>query len=71
MQNAASESAEYQKELWKKASTVALEKVKEAGVEIIYPEKYQFQEKVKDLYETYKQDPLKKDLIDRIQKVEG
>ncbi|MEP2447042.1 MAG: TRAP transporter substrate-binding protein [Balneola sp.] len=71
LQNAASESAEYQKELWKKASTVALEKVKEAGVEIIYPEKYQFQEKVKDLYETYKQDPLKKDLIDRIQKVEG
>lgn len=71
LQNAASESAEYQKELWKEASTVALEKVKEAGVEIIYPEKHQFQEKVQDLYETYKQDPLKKDLINRIQKVEG
>jgi tripartite ATP-independent transporter DctP family solute receptor len=71
LQNAASESAEYQKELWKEASTVALEKVKEAGVQIIYPEKLQFQEKVQDLYETYKQDPLKKDLINRIQKVEG
>lgn len=71
LQNAATESAEYQKKLWKEASSEALKKVQEAGVEIIYPEKHQFQEKVKDLYETYKQDPLKKDLINRIQKVEG
>ncbi|MEO9886641.1 MAG: TRAP transporter substrate-binding protein [Balneola sp.] len=71
LQSAATESAEYQKKLWKKASSEALEKVQDAGVEIIYPDKKNFQDKVQDLYETYKQEPLKKDLINRIQQVEG
>tara|TARA_R110002124_G_scaffold286310_1_gene466875 strand:- start:66534 stop:67517 length:984 start_codon:yes stop_codon:yes gene_type:complete len=71
LQSAATESAEYQKKLWKVASDDALQKVKEAGVEVIYPNKKLFQDKVQEMYETYKQDPMKKDLINRIQQTEG
>ncbi len=71
LQNAATESADYQKKLWKEASSEALQKVQEAGIEIIYPDKKNFQDKVQDLYEIYKQDPMKEDFINRIQLVEG
>ncbi len=71
LEEAATESAEYQKILWKKASDEALKKVEEAGVQIIYPEKKYFQDKVQDLYEEYRKDPMMNDLITRIQQVEG
>jgi len=71
VKEAADESAEYQKELWKIASDEALQKVEAAGVEIIYPDKSLFQEKVESLYEEYGADPVLNDLIVRIQNVEG
>ncbi len=71
LQKATLESAEYQKKLWKEASDEALTKVQEAGVEIIYPEKSAFQEKVQELYKSYEKDPQMDQLIKRIQKVEG
>jgi len=71
LQSAATESAEYQKKLWKEASDEALLKVKEAGVEVIYPDKKLFQNEVQEMYEMYKQDPLKRDLVNRIQQTEG
>lgn len=71
LQSAATESAEYQKKLWKQASDDALQKVQEAGVEVIYPNKKLFQDEVQEMYESYKKDPMKKDLINRIQQTEG
>ncbi len=67
LQESADESSEYQKKLWKKASDEALLKVKEAGVEIIYPDKKVFQQQVEKMYDEYKLDPVKKELIHRIQ----
>ncbi|MCF6270074.1 MAG: TRAP transporter substrate-binding protein [Melioribacteraceae bacterium] len=44
----------YQRIIWKEASEDALKKVAESGVEIIYPDKKPFEEKVVSLYEEYK-----------------
>ena len=43
------ESTVYQRKLWEKASQDALDKVRAAGVEVIYPDKKPFQDAVADL----------------------
>ena len=53
LQEAADESAQYQKQLWQEASQEALEAVQEAGVEVNYPDKAPFIEKVQPFYEQY------------------
>ena len=53
IQEAADESQEYQKQLWKQVSDEDLKKVEEEGVEIFYPDKAPFREKVKKMYESY------------------
>ncbi len=67
---AAWESAEYQKILWKEASEEALRAVQEAGVEVIYPDKTLFAEKVAPIYESYRTDSTIYALIQRIRAVE-
>ena len=67
---AAWESAEHQKILWKEASEVALRAVQEAGVEVIYPDKTLFAEKVAPIYESYRTDSTIYALIQRIRAVE-
>ena len=67
---AAWESAEYQKILWKEASEEALRPVQEAGVEVIYPDKTLFAEKVAPIYESYRTDSTIYALIQRIRAVE-
>ncbi len=67
---AAWESAEHQKILWKEASEVALRAVQEAGVEVIYPDKTLFAEKVATIYESYRAEPEIYKLIQRIRAVE-
>ncbi|MGI9174899.1 MAG: TRAP transporter substrate-binding protein [Rhodothermales bacterium] len=69
VQEAADESAEYQKVLWKEATEEALQAVQEAGVEIIRPDKGPFREKVADMLESYRNQPELYDLIQRIQAV--
>jgi len=69
LQEAAEESAVYQRELWAKSEKESLEAVKAAGVTITYPDKSKFAEKVKPLYETYKDQEEVYDLIQRIQAV--
>jgi len=69
IQEAAYESAEYQKHLWKEATAMALSEVQEAGVEILYPEKTPFTEKVKNLYEEYRIQPEIYELIQQIKSV--
>ncbi|MXZ04134.1 MAG: TRAP transporter substrate-binding protein [Rhodothermaceae bacterium] len=67
VQRAADESAEYQKVLWKAATEEALQKVQEAGVEIIYPDKEPFAARVTSLYDEYRETPEIYTLIEQIQ----
>ncbi|MDE2827233.1 MAG: TRAP transporter substrate-binding protein [Bacteroidota bacterium] len=67
VQQAADESAEYQKLLWKAATEEALQKVQEAGVEIIYPDKEPFAARVTSLYDEYQETPEIYSLIEQIQ----
>jgi tripartite ATP-independent transporter DctP family solute receptor len=66
LQEAASESADYEKRLWAEASDEALKEVQAAGVEIIHPDKSLFADKVSEMYEGYRSDSLMWDLIERI-----
>lgn len=71
LQEAADESAQYQKKLWAKASKEALEAVKEAGVEIIRPDKSKFSEAVQPLLERYEEtEPRVYELYQKVQNVE-
>lgn len=68
LQEAANESAKYQAELWKEAVAEALREVQKAGVEISYPSKIPFFEKVGDVYsQLIQEQPQLATLIQRIQ----
>jgi len=69
LQEAADQALQVQKVLWKKSSEHALEQVRQAGIEILYPDKKVFAEKIESLYEEYKKDPRPFDIIQRIQKL--
>lgn len=64
------ESVAYQRVLWAKAEAEALREVEKAGVEIFRPNKSQFADKVKEIYEGYKDDADIYPLIQKIQKTE-
>jgi len=70
LQEAALESAEYQRELWAASEKESLEAVKAAGVTITYPDKSKFASQVEPLYDSYQDQPEVYDLIQRIQTVE-
>lgn len=70
LQEAANESAVYQRKLWAQSEKESLEAVEKAGVEIIYPDKEPFREKVKPIYESYKSDKKIYSLIKQIQDVQ-
>ena len=69
LKEAAMESSDYEKKIWREAELFALEEIKKAGVKITYPDKKLFREKVKSLYEGYSKDPEMKELIEEIQNV--
>jgi len=69
LQEAADESAQLQKKLWKKATQTALEHVQKSGVKIYYPDKKLFAEKVRPIYEKYRNQPELYQLIQEIQAV--
>ncbi len=54
LQQAADESVPYQRKLWEESELEALNGVKEAGVEIIYPDKSEFVEATEAMYEDYR-----------------
>lgn len=64
---AARESAQYQKKLWKKATKKALKTVKEAGVTVIRPDPEPFAEKVRPMYKRYRDQEQVYHYIQRIQ----
>jgi tripartite ATP-independent transporter DctP family solute receptor len=70
LQEAADESAVYQKKLWKDATQLALDEVQKSGVKIYYPDKRLFIEKVKPIYEEYKSQPEIYQIIQRIKRVQ-
>ena len=57
----------YQRELWQESEKESLAAVKEAGIEVHYPDKEAFMEKVKPLREKYKEDPMLKEIIESIE----
>lgn len=67
LSQAADESFVYQQKLWIESEKESLEAVREAGVEIFYPDKAPFIEKVKPLIEDYKKDPVLREIIESIQ----
>jgi tripartite ATP-independent transporter DctP family solute receptor len=69
IQEAADESVEYQKQLWKETRENALKTVQEHGVKLFYPDKAPFREKVKPMYDSYKGTEIG-ELIDEINKVQ-
>lgn len=68
LQQAVDESVTFQRELWKDSTVKALEEVKKAGVEVIYPDKTPFKEKVAEMHESLKGTPVY-DLFLQIQKM--
>ncbi|WP_046314413.1 TRAP transporter substrate-binding protein [Pontibacter korlensis] len=71
LQEAVDESAVVQRKLWKEAEEEALAAVKEAGVEIIIPDKEAFSKLVEPMYESYKSEPEVYELIQRIKAEEN
>lgn len=70
VQEAADESAVYQRELWRKEEQRSMKAAREAGIEIIRPDKQPFMEKVEPMYEEYRrQEPEFFKLIERIRSV--
>jgi len=70
IQQAADESAIIQRKLWAESEKISLNEIEKAGVEINYPEKEPFVNKVKSLMEDYKKFPEIYSYIKRIRKVE-
>lgn len=69
IRNAAQESAIYQRKLWEEATNEAMKAVQEAGVEVIYPDKEPFREKLQPIYEEYEQNEELNAYIQRIQEL--
>lgn len=69
IQEAADESYLYQKKLWQESTMESLKAVEAAGVEVIYPDKAPFIEKVQPMLEEYKTEKAVYDLIQKIKNV--
>ena len=70
LQQAADDSVPVQRKLWAESVKHSLEEVEKAGVTIYRPEKAPYQEKVKDVYESYRDQKTAYSYIKRIQAVE-
>lgn len=71
LQEAADSSAVYQRKLWIEAEEEALRIVREAGVEVIYPDKSLFMEKTRPIYEQFKQsEPEIYKIVEQIQNID-
>ncbi len=69
LQEAADESAVYQRSLWETSTIESLAAVEKAGVEIIRPDKAAFAARVAELHESARQDPIVGPLDRRIAEV--
>lgn len=70
LQDAVDVSVVYQRKLWEKSENEALEAVKNAGVEVVVPDKSKFTEKVKTMFDEYKNNKNIYSIIQEIQAIE-
>ncbi|MCT4648120.1 MAG: TRAP transporter substrate-binding protein [Carboxylicivirga sp.] len=70
LQEAADESVIAQREFWAQSEEESLRIVKEAGVNVVYPEKEPFAETVNSMLDAYKDKPELYGLIKKIQAIE-
>jgi tripartite ATP-independent transporter DctP family solute receptor len=70
LQQAADESVPVERKLWAESEKESLEKVQQAGVTIIYPDKKPFADKVVPLLDSYRDNKKLYDLITRIKAVQ-
>lgn len=70
LQQAADDSVPVERKLWAESVKESLEEVEKAGVTIYRPDKAPYLEKVKDVYESYKDQEVIYSYIKRIQAVE-
>ena len=66
LQESVDASVIYQRKLWADAEEEALREVQKAGVTVTYPDKAKFQDKVSEIYESYKGDVEIYNLIKKI-----
>lgn len=71
LQEAAHESAVYQRELWAESVEEALAALKEGGVEVIRPPTEPFAERVLPMHDAFRDQPQVHELIQRIKSVES
>jgi len=70
IEKAAKESAIHQRELWRESTRIAMESVKEAGIEINYPDKEPFKERLQPMYDQYSEEDIRlKQYIEQIQEL--
>lgn len=69
LQEAADASARYQRRLWKESSEESLAGIQEAGIEVIYPDKEPFMEKMEPIYRELEQDEVMGPLIHNIREL--
>lgn len=70
LQEAVDNSVVYQRKLWLESEKKALEEVQKAGVTITRPDKAAFEEKVADIYESYKDEENIYSLIKEIKAIQ-
>ena len=69
IQEAADESSAIEKKLWQEATSVALAAVQQAGVQVFYPDRKLFAEKIEAVYEPLRSVPELWSLVQRIKGV--
>lgn len=69
LQQAVDDSVVYQKELWEESTRESLNAVREAGVEVVYPDKNPFLNAVQSMHDSYKGTPLY-DLLQDIKNIQ-
>lgn len=71
LMDSVNESVEFQRELWKESEEESLRIVQEAGVEVIYPDKEPFREKVQHIYDDIRENkPELYRWVERIRQVQ-
>ncbi|MEX0770707.1 MAG: TRAP transporter substrate-binding protein [Balneolaceae bacterium] len=71
LQQAVDESVKYQRKLWRESVEESMQVVRDAGVEVIYPDKELFRERVQPIYDQIQQDdPELYKWVERIRQVE-
>ena len=69
LRNAAQKSAIYQRKLWEESTNEAMEAVREAGIEVVRPDKEPFREKLQPMYDEYAQNEELNSYIQRIEEL--